>query len=218
LYDGGGLFDRDSERRQKTPATLCALQTTKHVGMRSRGLFLLLVSCLLSGGCVDRLLGLIMAPQSAAAAGAAKAAQAVASGPTGESLDSLGKPNNTVSDLDRILNQHPDAENAGKLRQLRDQLHQQAPLENKNKQSDRGSNRSGPVVEERQRESDRRVKVPPRRTGDRVDLDVPDMTGGKRGLGPDHPPAVADTGLVDPWQPRQHQMSTEPVRLNSPSP
>lgn len=181
------------------------------------GLFLvLLLSVLLSSGCIDRVLSLIMAPQSAAVAGASKAAQAVTSGPTGESLDSLGKPNNTVSDLDRILNLHPDAENSGKLRQLRDQMHQQAPPVKAADKRNQGPTRSGPVVEERQREYDRRVKVPSRRAGDRVDLQTLDMTGGTRGLGADHPPAVADTGLVPPWQPRQHRMSTEPVRLSSP--
>ncbi len=160
-----------------------------------------------SAGCLQTLVGAMIAPESVAAAGASGGVNALASAVSGEDLGSMTDVASTAADIDRILAAHPDAVNRPELEALRDELKMKSMPE-------AAHHREGSAAAEPDRlaERDRRVTVP-------IDHDMqPDAlvieTPPPRKRGPSKgPEAFPEPTNLDCWQPQWHVLDTEPVRL-----
>jgi hypothetical protein len=84
--------------------------------MTARGGMMIIAAAALLAlpGCIGEVIGIIAAPEAVAVQAAGSAATSA--------VNSAITDANAVSDVDRILSEHPDAANAAELRSLRDQL------------------------------------------------------------------------------------------------
>lgn len=161
-----------------------------------------------SSGCLQTLVGAMIAPESVAMAGASGGVNALASTISGQDVGSLTDAASTASDIDRILAAHPDAVNRPELEALREELKMKStPGAGK-------SHRDGAAALEPDRlaEWDRRVAVP-------IDQDIQIdafviETAPLRKRGPPKgPEAFPEPTNLDAWQPQWHVIDTDPVRL-----
>lgn len=79
-----------------------------------------------STGCAS-ILGTILAPESVVGGAATSLAESGAQTLSGASLSELTNSDSTLAELDRIIQDNPDAVNTDRLRSLRDQMSQSAP-------------------------------------------------------------------------------------------
>jgi hypothetical protein len=86
-----------------------------------RSLFLAVV-LVLQTGCVQSVLGVLLAPEAVVGAAAGGAANAGAETLSGLSLDQVSQSDATVMEIDRILKENPNAANADRLRELRENM------------------------------------------------------------------------------------------------
>jgi hypothetical protein len=89
--------------------------------MRAAAWFLVLTLPLLTG-CLDRMLGVLISPQAAAANTVSAAATDATSAALGDQAAQVLDAASTANDLSRWAAEHPDAENADRLRALSDHL------------------------------------------------------------------------------------------------
>ena len=87
-------------------------------------MILLLGSTLMGTSGCGSILGVLLAPESVVGTAATGVAQAGAQTLSGASLDELSNAGNTVNELNRILQENPDAVNSDRLTSLRDSLQQ----------------------------------------------------------------------------------------------
>ena len=86
-----------------------------------------LISALIcSTGC-SSILGTLLAPESVVGGAATSLAESGAQTLSGASLSELTNSDSTLAELDRIIQDNPDAVNTDRLRSLRDQMSQSAP-------------------------------------------------------------------------------------------
>ena len=168
-------------------------------------LFVVLGSALMGlNGCANSVLGVLLAPESVVEGAATGAAQTGAQTLSGASLDELSNFGSTVTELNEILKDNPDAVNSDRLRDLRDRLEQQ------------GGKDSGPDQRQVAKEPPnprRTTDTPlPTRKGDTLAVAPPgDLVLLRR---PPSRPETVPTGSALREDPRPvHAMSMKPVRL-----
>jgi hypothetical protein len=131
-----------------------------------------------------------------------------------DSVQSLTQPtagivdqNSGVSDINRILSENPDAENAASLRELRDQLSlRQAPVPQ--------AQSADSPKREYQAEHDRRLSVPFfRNTQDRLQLDTASQFDQPRGIR-NTPFSSASNETLSAPLPVVQSLDFTPVRFN----
>ena len=99
--------------------------------MNNNSMKLMIVSVLISvlicsTGCTS-ILGTLLAPESVVGGAATSLAESGAQTLSGASLSELTNSDSTLAELDRIIQDNPDAVNTPRLRSLRDQMSQSAP-------------------------------------------------------------------------------------------
>ncbi len=168
-------------------------------------LFLLCGSVLIgSNGCTSAILGVLVAPESVVSSAAGGVAEAGAQTLSGASLAELSNVGSTVSELDQILKDNPDAVNSDRLRDLKSRLEQE------------GGKDSGPDQRQVAKEPPkprRPTDTPlPTRKGDTLAVTPPgDLVLLRR---PASRPETVPTGSALREDPRPvHAMSMKPVRL-----
>ncbi|MBA3709324.1 MAG: hypothetical protein H0W83_10970 [Planctomycetes bacterium] len=171
---------------------------------------LLAAACGSSQGCLQTLVGAMVAPEAVAMQGASGAVDAVAAAAVGpDDLATLSDTSSTARDLNRILMDHPDAVNRPELEALRNELDQSNQAT--------ASDREGSAAEEavRRAEADRRVVMTEPASDDPAKSDqlviASPATASRRA--PPRPQPYPDPVHFDPWQPFQYQMALGPVRL-----
>jgi hypothetical protein len=160
--------------------------------MRSLRLLILLAGCLGTGGCLQSVLAVILAPESVVGSAANSAARTGA-----EALSESGLDDATaaVQDIDRLLKEYPNADNATRLKALKDQLERDA------------SAQAGGVDGAGKRQI-------ARQQGDMLLIDPPgDAVIPRRSVRPR--PAVLPTGrgLIPEAEP-DHLLLMDPIRVN----
>lgn len=160
-----------------------------------------LVCC---NGCVGSILKTLVAPESVVTDAAGSLAEAGAQTLSGASLEDLGNLNETVEEIDRILQENPDAVNTEQLKALRETL------------KNTSSANSGPDQRQalKQPPKPRRpTDAPlPMRKGDRLAV----MPPGEMPLGRRHaerPDTLPTGSSLKPDPTPVHTMSLKPVRL-----
>jgi hypothetical protein len=173
--------------------------------MRHGGILVLaLATAVMASGCTSAILGTVFAPEAVVSGAATGLATAGAQTLSGASLDELSDLGSTVAELDRILQDHPDAANAERLRELRDHLHEKAGRD------------SGPDQRMAVRETPRPRRPTdaplPARKGDLLSVVPPgERPAGRR---PPMRPEVLPSGSeLKPDPQPVHTMSLKPVRL-----
>jgi hypothetical protein len=155
-------------------------------------------------GCTNAILGTLLAPEAVVGGAASGLAETGARSLAGASLEELSDLGSTVAELDRILQEHPDAANADRLRELRDSLANKAG-------ADSGPDQRRPAKEPPRPRRPTDTKLPVRK-GDNL-LVSPPKEGyqARRPSGrPDTLP-TASSLAADPMP--VHAMSLQPVRL-----
>lgn len=157
-----------------------------------------------SSGCTNSILGVLLAPEGVVTGAAGSAAEAGARSLSGASLEELSDVGNTVSELDRILQENPDAVNSERLHDLRNRMEQQT---GKNTGPDQRQVAKEPLRP--RRASDTPM---PLRKGDALTVSPPgDMVVLRR---PPSRPETLPLGSALREDPRPvHAMSLKPVRL-----
>lgn len=157
---------------------------------------LLVAAVLALTGCLQSTVGVLAAPQAVAGMQAARLV-----GQAGEAVDAAS----AVSDLDRILARHPEADNADELRGLRDQLAKQ------------GTTQTGRPAPTEPGEFDRRARHP-LPTRDRPRLRTPKPTGEDEAVAAQRAEprmfTTARTSSLRPEERRWYGMQVTPVRLS----
>ncbi|MBA2482246.1 MAG: hypothetical protein H0V44_16410 [Planctomycetes bacterium] len=165
------------------------------------------VSC---QGCLRTLATALVAPEAVAIDGVSGAANSVASSLSGEDLAAASDMSTTARDLDRILQDHPDAANRPELEALRNQLDQSQKASQSTRRE--GSAEQDPA---RRAEGDRRVAVPEATNtlrkphGDTLVTER--VLPQKRGA-PKRPNTYPDPVVIEASQPYEYQLSLNPVR------
>lgn len=159
---------------------------------------------LLSSGCVGSIVKTLVAPESVVTEGGASLAEAGAKTLSGASLDQLANLNDTVTELDRIIQENPDAVNAEQLKLLRDTL------------KDGTSADTGPDQRQALKEPPkprRHTDAPmPLRKGDRLTVQPPgESIAARRSTG--RPDTLPDGSGLRPDPTPVHTMSLRPIRL-----
>lgn len=159
----------------------------------------------LTSGCTNTILGVLVAPEGVVTGAAAGLAQAGAETLSGASLEELSDLGNTITELDRILDENPDAVNADQLRGLRDQLKKSTTS------ADSGPDQRQALKEppKPRRPSDTQMPV---RRGDNLRVQPPgEMTVVRRPR--PRPETLPDGSTLRPDPAPVHTMSLQPVRL-----
>jgi hypothetical protein len=162
-------------------------------------------SLMMASGCTNAILGVLLAPESVVAGGAAGLAEAGAETLSGASLEELSDLGTTITELDRILEENPDAVNADQLRGLRDQLKKDT------RAADSGPDQRQPLKEppRPRRPSDTKMPV---RKGDNLRIQPPGESVTLRRAAP-RPDTLPDGSSLRPDPTPVHTMSLQPVRL-----
>ncbi len=158
-----------------------------------------------SSGCTSSILGVMLAPESVVGGAASGIAEAGAQTLSGASLEELSDIGTTVGELDRILQENPDAVNSDRLRDMRDRIDKQS-----------GKN-SGPDQRQVAKEPPRPRRASdtplPHRKGDSLFVAPPGEVVVLRR--PASRPDTLPTGSVLREDPRPvHVMSMKSVRLH----
>lgn len=152
----------------------------------------MLACCVGMSGCLQSVLSVILAPEAVAGSAVDSAARA---GAEALSESSLGEAASAVQDIDRLLKEYPNADNATRLKALKDQL-----------ERDTSTQEGGP---------EGGIKRQLARTqGDVLSIDPPgDTVAPRRTLNPR--PAVLPTGraLIPDPEP-DHLLFLDPIRVN----
>lgn len=172
--------------------------------MRWSGVVVLGGALLCSSGCVGSIVKTLVAPESVLTEAGSALAEAGAQTLSGASLDELADLNETVKELDRILQENPDAVNAEQLKSLRDGLKDGTA-------ANTGPDQRQPV---KQPPKPRRpVDAPlPARKADRLTVIPPGETVAAR-RPPARPDTLPDGSSLRPDPTPVHTMSLKPVRL-----
>lgn len=172
--------------------------------MRWCGVVVLGGALLCSTGCVGSILKTLVAPESVVTDAATGLAETGARTLSGASLDELANLNDTVMELDRILQENPDAVNTEQLKLLRDSL--------KNTTSANSGPDQRQVLKEPPKPR-RHTDAPfPQRKGDRLTVLPPgEIASSRRMTG--RPETIPDGSSLKPDPTPVHAMSLKPVRL-----
>ncbi len=169
--------------------------------LRSAFAVVLILPVLLASSCAS-LVPLALDPVGTTNRAVSDSVQSVTQPPAG-----TAGQNNGVNDIDRILRDHPDAENAASLRQLREEMAVKQATVTRARSSDSPKR-------EYQAQHDRRLQVPYfRRSLDRFRLDTAsqfDQPRGVRNTPLSHP---SNETLASPL-PTVQQLDFTPVRFN----
>lgn len=157
-----------------------------------------------TSGCTSSILGVLLAPEGVVGGAASELANAGAQTLAGASLDQLSDLGSTVTELDRILEENPDAVNADSLRRLRDQLKQ-------GNSADTGPDQRQALKEppKPRRHTDTTMPV---RKGDHLRVQPPGEAVALR-RAPARPDTLPNGGALRPDPTPVHSMSLKPVRL-----
>ncbi|MBA3699058.1 MAG: hypothetical protein H0W78_09405 [Planctomycetes bacterium] len=161
---------------------------------------------MLTSGCTNSILGVLLAPEGVIAGTASGLAEAGAQTLSGASLDDLSDLGNTVTELDRIIAENPDAVNADQLRGMRDHLKKNATA------ADSGPDQRRPLREAPapRRPSDAKLPV---RKSDNLTIQPPGEGMVIRRAYP-RPDTLPDGSSLRPDPTPVHTMSLRPVRLS----
>ena len=158
----------------------------------------------MTSGCTNSILGVLLAPESVIGGAATGLAEAGAQTLSGASLQELSDVGGTVAELDRILTENPDAVNVEHLRAMRDQLKDSKP-------ADSGPDQRVAMKEPPKPRRPTDTKMPVRH-GDNFKVRPPgEITALRRPL--PRPDTVPDGGSLRPDPTPVHMMSVNPVRL-----
>lgn len=173
--------------------------------MRWPATIILASSLMLASGCTNAILGVLLAPEGVVAGGATSLAEAGAETLSGASLEELSDLGTTITELDRILDENPDAVNAEQLRGLRDQLKKGATP------ADSGPDQRQALKEppRPRRASDTKMPV---RKSDNLRIQPPGESVTVR-RAPPRPDTLPDGSALRPDPTPVHTMSLQPVRL-----
>ena len=159
---------------------------------------------LVTSGCTNSILGVLLAPEGVVAGAATGLAEVGASTLSGASLDELSDLGSTITELDRILEENPDAVNAESLRGLREQL-----KEGKSANTGPDQRIAAKEPPRPRRPSDTRL---PLRKGDNLTIRPPGESIAQRRPAP-RPDTLPDGSSLQAEQTPVHTMSLQPVRL-----
>ncbi len=155
-------------------------------------------------GCVGSIVKTLVAPESVVGDAAGSLAKAGAETLSGASLEELGNLNDTVAEIDRIIEEHPDAVNIDNLRTLRETL--------KNTKSANSGPDQRQVLKEPPKPRRAADAPMPLRKGDRLTVLPPgEVLSGRRHSG--RPEPLPDGSSLKPDGTPVHTMSLKPVRL-----
>jgi hypothetical protein len=159
---------------------------------------------MLTTGCTNSILGVLLAPESVVGGAASGLAEAGAQTLSGASLQDLSDLGSTITELDRIIAENPDAVNNESLRLLREQLKQ-------GKSADSGPDQRVALKEppKPRRPTDTAMPV---RKGDHLRIDPPGDSVALR-RPPARPQTLPDGSTLRPDPTPVHTMSLQPVRL-----
>lgn len=168
------------------------------------GLIVLGGVVLCCNGCVGSVLKTLVAPESVVTDIGNDLIKTGAKTISDASLDELANVNDTVKELDRILQENPDAVNTEQLKALRDSLRETSS-------ADSGPDQRQPLKEPPKPR--RHTDAPfPLRKGDRLTVLPPgEITSSRRPTG--RPDTVPDGSSLKPDPTPVHTMSLKPVRL-----
>lgn len=158
----------------------------------------------ITSGCTNSILGVLLAPESVVGGAASGLADAGAQTLSGASLDQLSDLGTTITELDRIIAENPDAVNADSLRKLRDQLKD-------GKSVDSGPDQRQALKEPPKPRRPFDTKMPLRK-GDQLKVRPPGESVALR-RAPARPTTLPDGGTLRPDPTPVHSMSLNPVRL-----
>lgn len=159
----------------------------------------------LTSGCTNSILGVLLAPEGVIAGGASSLAEAGAQTLSGASLEDLSDLGNTITELDRIIAENPDAVNADQLRGLRDHLKKNATA------ADSGPDQRVPLKEPPAPRRPTDAKLPVRKS-DHLTILPPGEGKIVRRAYP-RPDTLPDGSALRPDPTPVHTMSLRPVRL-----
>jgi hypothetical protein len=148
---------------------------------------LLLISSLLLMGCMETVLGVLLAPEMVIAESANQAAQAGAQSLTTMGVDQIADTGQAIADLSRIIRDNPDAANIEQLIVTRDRIAQGSNVGNK---KTRGGARGD------------RIMLPPPRTP------MPNLRSAQG-----CPDLLPDGGAISASREEPWMIATDPVRL-----
>ena len=169
-----------------------------------RGTFPILACALvMTSGCTNSILGVLLAPEGVIGGAATGLAEAGAQTLSGASLEELSDLGGTVAELDRILMENPDAVNSEHLRGLRDQLKGSKP-------ADSGPDQRVALKEPAKPRRPTDAKMPIRH-GDQLKVRPPGESVAMRRPSP-RPETLPDGGSLRPDPTPVHMMSLNPVR------
>ena len=174
--------------------------------MRCRRSILPILACALvmTSGCTNSILGVLLAPEGVIGGAASGLAEAGAQTLSGASLEELSDLGGTVAELDRILQDNPDAVNSEQLRGFRDQLKNSKP-------ADSGPDQRVALKEPPKPRRPTDTKMPVRQ-GDQLKVRPPGEFAAVRRPAP-RPDTLPDGGSLRPDPTPVHMMSLNPVRL-----
>lgn len=158
----------------------------------------------ITSGCTNAILGVLLAPEGVIGGAVSGLADAGAKTLAGASLDQLSDLGTTVTELDRILQENPDAVNAESLKKLRDQLKD-------GKSVDSGPDQRQALKEPPKPRRPTDTKMPMRK-GDHFKVQPPGEAVALR-RAPARPETLPDGGTLRPDPTPVHSMSLKPVRL-----
>ncbi len=171
--------------------------------------FLLASSVFLTSGCLDTILGVMLAPEAVVAGTAQQAAQAGAQTLADSGLNDLTSTAAAVQDVDRILHNTSDPTEQAKLQSLRDKL-----VDNE-KQAEGTSPLSSYTHQDQQSQLRRpadAMTINPRAQRDSLTVVPPEPSDDRRP--PPRPDVLPDNSSLQPDAPHGIAISLQPVRLN----
>jgi hypothetical protein len=159
---------------------------------------------MITSGCTSSILGVLLAPEGVVTGAGASLANTGAEALGEASLEQLSDLGSTITELDRILEENPDAVNAESVRRLRDTLKQGNP-------ADTGPDQRQALKEppKPRRPTDSKMPV---RKGDHLRVQPPGESVALR-RAPARPDTLPDGGALRPDPTPVHSMSLNPVRL-----
>lgn len=173
--------------------------------MRASGWILLASSLVVLNGCLDSVLGVMLAPEAVLgglADGVTRSGSEIIS-QVGEDLSSAAQ---TISELDRIIADNPDAQNVDRLTALREQL-KNSPLSD----TTVPQAQTGPVAPQARRSMDNPL-IPHRAVDQIVVLPPGELPSPKRNA-PSRPETI---GIVSDFRSptkKEYTLDIKPVRL-----
>jgi hypothetical protein len=154
-------------------------------------------------GCTQSVLGVLLAPEAVVGSAANSVASSGAEALSATGLNQLSTAESTSMEIDRLLKDHPDTANAGRLRELQDSMRGEA----KNTGPDQRMVMNEPPAPRRLMD-----KALPVRKGDLLSVSTPSSAAPTRRpvMRPEAQP-TAET--LKPDHTPVHAMSLTPVRL-----